>query len=168
MSNDTQQNKGLEDQIPAMGGRILVEVLRDGPNGPVVIQRSEASNLIVNSGKKQVWRKVMGINTRLFKWFRLGKNSAAATSGGTNVKSALASASLKTASSMTVDAGRTFKWVVSYPSGALSLSAAALKEVVLMDSISTPGGSILMRCVFATVSKTTADKLKITYKARIT
>lgn len=158
---------GMNDELPHMGGRVVVEVIRDGKNGPEVIQRSEASNLIVTVGKKRMWKMTIGTSTKLWRFMRLGKNSVAAGSGDTNVKTAITS-TIKTVDSKTVDAGRTYKWIISYPSGGGTLSAAAIKEVVLSDQKTTPGGSILMRSVFATVAKTTADKLKLTYKARIT
>lgn len=155
------------DSLPHMGGILEIEVIRDTPTGPQVIERRVAKNLIVNVGKKRMWKMTIGTSTKQWRQFRLGKNSAAAGSGDTNVKTAITS-TIRTADSKTVDAGRTYKWIVSYPSGAGTLSAAAIKEAILSDQHTTPGGSILMRVVFTSVAKTTADKLKLTYKARIT
>ncbi len=159
----------LGDDVKHMGGHVEIEVIRDTPTGPQVLARSTASNLIVNVGKKRMWKMTIGTSTKQWRFFRLGKNSAAAGSGDTDVKTVITLTN-RTADSKTVSTGRTYKWVVSYPSGVGSLSAAAIKEVVLGDQhTSAPGaGSILMRSVFSTVAKTTADKLRITYKARIT
>lgn len=163
----TQQgSKSLEDTIQEMGGWVDVEVIRDGKHGPEVIAHRRAHNLIVNVGKKRMWKMTIGTSTKQWRFTRLGKNSAAAGSGDTNVKTAITS-TIRTVDSKTVSTGRTYKWVVSYPSGAGSLSAAAIKEVILSDQHTTPGGSILMRTVFTSVAKTTADKLRITYKSRI-
>ena len=63
---------------------------------------------------------------------------------------------------------RTFQLVISYPSGAGSKSATGIKEVVVLNQNTSPGGSALMRAVFSSVNKTTADKLKLTYNVRIT
>lgn len=157
----------ITDIIRQMGGHVEIEVLRDGPSGPEVVSRRVAKNLIVNVGKKRMWKMTIGTSTKQWRFFRLGSNSAAAGSADTNVKTAIAS-TIRTADLKTVSVGRTYKWVVSYPSGVGSLSAAAIKEVVLSDQHTSPGGSILMRSVFTPVAKTTADKLRITYKSRIT
>jgi hypothetical protein len=159
----------MNDDIKWMGGECVIEVLRDGPNGPEVIHSQVNKNLIVNVGKKRMWKMTIGTSTKQWRFFRLGKNSAAAGSGDTNVKTALATANIRTVDSKTVDAGRTYKWVVSWPSGAGGISIPVIKECILSDQHTTPGGSILMRTVISpTVAKTLSDKLRITYKARIT
>lgn len=153
-----------------LGGMVSIEVLRDGPNGPRVITRRDAHNLIVNTGKRQLWRQATGLNTKVFQFMRIGSNSAAAGSADTNVKTAIAS-TLHTVDSKTLLSGtRTMQWVRSYPSGAggTIISVAAIKEVALLNQLTSPGGSALMRTVFTTVAKTKADKLKITYRARLT
>lgn len=156
----------MEDFIKLIGGHVEVEVLRDGPNGPEVISRTENHNLVVTQGKKRLVRMMQGNVTKMFRFFRLGSNSAAAGSADTNVKTAIAG-SIKTVDLKTVSSGRTYKWVISYPSGVGSLSAAAIKECVLLDAKTSPGGSCLMRTVLSTVAKTTTDKLRLTYKFRI-
>jgi hypothetical protein len=101
---------------------------------------------------------------------RIGSNSAAAVSADTNVKTAIAT-TLHTCDSKTLLAAtRTMQWVRSYPSGAggTIISVAAIKEVCVLNQLTSPGGSALMRTVFTTVAKTKADKLKITYRARVT
>lgn len=163
-----EQPKSMEDTLHEMGGWVEIEVLRDGKNGPEVIRRERAHNLIVNIGKIRMWKMTIGTSTKMWRFTRLGSGSAAAASGNSNVQTPIASTS-RTVDVKTVSSGRTYKWVVSYPSGAGSLSAAAIKEVVLGDQHTTPGGgSILMRTVFTAVAKTTTDKLRITYRARIT
>ena len=50
-----------------------------------------------------------------------------------------------------------------------SLSATGIGEVAVLDQQTTPGGSMMARVVLSpVVNKTTSDKLKITYKCRIT
>ncbi len=164
MNTDT---KGV-DSIEEMGGVVTVELIRMGKDGPEVIQRVESHNLIVNTGKRQLWRQATGLNTKVFNFFRSGTSSGAANSSQTNLISPLAS-SLKTADSKTLLSGtRTMQWIISYPSGGGTLTAT-FKEVCLFNQHTSPGGSALMRTVLSpTVPKTTADKLRITYKARIT
>ena len=164
----SEQPKTMEDTLQEMGGWVDIEVLRDGKNGPEVIAHRRAHNLIVNVGKIRMWKMTIGTSTKQWRFTRLGGKSVAAGSADTNVKSVIAS-STRTVDVKTVSTGRTYKWVVSYPSGAGSLSNAAIKEVILGDQHTSPGGgSILMRTVFSTVAKTTTDKLRITYKSRIT
>jgi hypothetical protein len=146
---------------------VTVEVIRDGPRGPEVIQRRKSHNVVVLSGKKQIWRLVTGNQTNLFDQMRIRTSGAAATSNQTNVLSEV-TGTLVTADSMTMASGRTQQWVVSYASGAGSKSAAGIEEVVILNQNTSPGGSCMMRATFTAVTKTTADKLKITYEARIT
>lgn len=160
----------MSDRIDNMGGLVTAEVIRDTPNGPKVIARRDAHNLIVNTGKRQIWRQASGLNTKVFNFIRIGINSAAAGSADTNVKTAIAS-TLHTMDTRSLLSGtRTMQWMRSYPSGAggTIISVAAIKEVALLNQLTSPGGSALMRTVFTTVAKTKADKLKITYRARVT
>jgi hypothetical protein len=157
----------LEDEITA-SGVYTIEVIRDGKNGPEVLERRVAPNLIVNTGKRQIWRMSSGIISNHFGYMRIGTSGGAAASGNTNVTSPV-TGTLKTATTITLLSGtRTMQWVISYPSGSGSKSATNIKEVVVMNSHTTPGGSALSRSVFSAVSKTTADKLRITYRARVT
>ena len=133
-----------------------------------MIQRRQVPNLIVNTGKKQLWRKATGLNTSLFKFLRIGTCGATPASGQSNVISPV-TGTLRTADSITLLSGtRTFQWVVSYQSGGGTKSATNIKEVVVMNQHTSPGGSALSRSTFTAVSKTVADKLRITYKARVT
>lgn len=148
------------------GGFVLLEVIRDGKNGPEVIHSEEKHNLVVNTGKKSLLRKAANLSTKYFKFMRIGANSAAATSGGTNVVTAITN-TLKTVDLVTIDAGRTVKWVMSLPSGGGSKSFAAAKELVILDQHTSPGGSALCRVVFGSVAKSTSDKIRWTYKLRV-
>lgn len=164
----TEQDMQPREDV-AIGGEVLIEVIRDTPEGPKVVHSQICKNTIVNVGKKRLWKMAIGTITKQFRFMRLGKNSAAVGSADTNVKTALASASIKTVDSKTVDAGRTYKWLLSYPTGVGSLSSPAIKEIILMDAKTSPGGSILMRALVSpVVAKTTSDKVRFTYKARIT
>jgi|SRR6478609_1202244 len=157
----------LTDELSAQGV-YTIEVIRDGKNGPEVMERRVVPNLIVNSGKKQIWRMSTGLNTHVFNYFRIGTSSGAAASGQTNLISPV-TGTLRVGGTPTLLSGtRTMQWVVSYQSGAGTKSATNIKEVVLMNSPTSPGGSAMSRSTFTAVTKTTADKLKITYKARIT
>lgn len=166
-AKDIQNEQGLSDELQAQGV-FVVEVLRDGKNGPEVVQRRTIPNLVVNTGKKQIWRKATGLNTSLFKFLRIGTSGVAANSAQTNVVTPV-TGTLRTADSITLLSGtRTFQWVVSYQSGAGTKSATNIREVVVMNQHTSPGGSALSRSTFTAVNKTTADKLRITYRARVT
>lgn len=157
---------GLENED--VGGFVTVEVIRDGKNGPEVLERRVVHNLIVNSGKEQLWRLAAGNQTDIFDQMRIGTSGAAAASNQTNVLSPV-TGTLVTVDSKSLLAGtRTMEWVVSYPSGGGSKSATSIEEVVMLNQNTSPGGSCMMRATFTAVNKTTADKLKITYNARIT
>ena len=150
------------------GGFVTVELIRDGKDGPRVIHREITHNLVVNTGKRQTWRQASGLNANDWDQFRIGTCGVAAGSAQTNVISPV-TGTINTADSKTLLAGtRTFQLVVSYPSGGGSKSATGIKEVVVLNQNTSPGGSALMRAIFTAVNKTTADKLKITYNVRIT
>lgn len=158
------------DQIDELQARgvFTIEVIRDGRLGPEVIQRRVAPNLVVNTGKRQLWRMATGLNTNDFDQMRIGTSAAAAASGQTNVLSPV-TGTINTVDSKTLLSGtRTFQWVVSYASGAGSKSAANIREVVILNQNTSPGGSALSRSTFTAVNKTTADKLRIQYRCRIT
>lgn len=157
---------GLENED--VGGFVTLEVIRDGKNGPEVIERRVTHNLVVNAGKRQIWRLAAGNQTNIFDQMRIGTSGAAANSGQTNVLSPVTGTLVTVDSKSLLAATRTMEWVVSYPSGGGSKSATSIEEVVLLNQNTSPGGSCMMRAVFTAVNKTTADKLKITYNARIT
>jgi len=160
-------DKHLNDELSAKGW-YEIEVIRDGKNGPEVIERRVVPNLVVNTGKRQIWRSATGLNTKLFKFMRIGTSGAAANSGQTNLTTPV-TGTLKTADSFTLLSGtRTMQWIISYPSGAGTKSATNIREVVVMNQHTSPGGSALSRSTFTAVNKTTADKLRITYRARVT
>lgn len=162
--------QGIEDVLEnrKFGGWVDVEVIRDSGDGPKVIKHVRAHNLVVNVGKRQTWRQAAGLNANDWDQFRIGTCGAAAGSAQTNVLSPV-TGTINTADLKTLLAGtRTFQLVVSYPSGAGSKSATGIKEVVVLNQNTSPGGSALMRAIFSAVNKTTADKLKLTYNVRIT
>jgi hypothetical protein len=162
--------KSIQDTLEGrkFGGFVDVEVIRDSGDGPKVIKHVRTHNLVVNTGKRQTWRQACGLNTNDWDQFRIGTSGAAAASGQTNVISPV-TGTINTADSKTLLAGtRTFQLVISYPSGAGSKSATNIKEVVVLNQNTSPGGSALMRAIFTAVNKTTADKLKLTYNVRIT
>lgn len=143
-------------------------MIRDGRDGPEVIKRVQAHNLVVNTGKRQLWRIATALSTKNFDQFRIGTCGTAANSAHTNVISPV-TGTINTADSISLLAGtRTLQLVISYPSGGGSKSATGIQEVALLNQPTSPGGSALMRAVFTSVNKTTADKLKITYSVRIT
>ena len=160
-------DQNLNDDLNAKGVYII-EVIRDGKTGPEVLERRVVPNLVVNTGKKQIWRMSSGLSSNQFKFLRIGTSGGAAASGNTNVTSPV-TGTLRTASLVTLLSGtRTMQWVVSYQSGSGTKSATNIKEVVVMNSHTSPGGSALSRSTFTAVNKTTADKLRITYRARVT
>lgn len=163
-------NTALLDSVDTddVGGVFLIEVLRDGRHGPVVMQRRVCKNLVVNTGKRQVWRQASGLNTNDFDQMRIGTCGVAANSAQTNVVSPV-TGTINTVDQKTLLAGtRTFQLMISYPSGVGSKSATGIKEVVVLNQNTSPGGSALARSIFSSVSKTSADKLKILYRVRIT
>lgn len=162
--------KSIQDTLEGrrFGGFVDVEVIRDSGDGPKVIQHVRTHNLVVNTGKRQTWRQACGLNANDWDQFRIGTSGAVAASAQTNVVSPV-TGTINTADSKTLLAGtRTFQLVISYPSGVGSKSATNIREVVVLNQNTSPGGSALMRATFVAVNKTTADKLKLTYNVRIT
>lgn len=149
-------------------GWVEAEVIRDGKHGPEVVGRGLSHNLVVNGGKRQIWRIASGLNTKVFDQFRIGTSPAAAASAQVNVLSPV-TGTLVTADSKTLESGtRTMQWLVSYPSGVGEKSATGISEVALLNLNTSPGGTAMMRSTFTAVNKTLNDKLRITYRARIT
>lgn len=158
----------IADQMALEGGVVTVEVIRDGKHGPEVIARRVSKNLVVAGGKIHNWRALTGLSTKLCDQMRIGTSPAAAASNQTNVLSPVAG-TLTTADSISVLAGtRTLQMIVSYPSGAGSKSATNICEVAILSQGTSPGGTMLARATFTPVTKTTADKLAVSYRARIT
>lgn len=156
------------DRIDDIGGLVTVEVIRDGKDGPEVIERRVSHNLIVDNGKEQIWRLVQGNQTNLFDQMRIGRGTTTPAATDTNLQTPI-TGTITTADSLSLLSGtRTAEWVVSYASGGGSLSATGIGEVVILNQLTSPGGSCMMRSTFTKVNKTTSDKLKITYNARIT
>lgn len=154
------------DVISPLQGYFTVEILRDGRNGVECISKTVHKNTVLNAGKKQMWRMLTGLSTKLFKFGRAGSNSAAAISANTNVKTAI-TGTLKTVDSITMS-GRTLNLIWSYASGAATKSGS-FKEVAILNQRTSPGGSALARALLSPVApKTTADKLKLTYTIRTT
>lgn len=176
MHKDRPGTMTIVDNIEGkdIGGFVTIEVIRDNAAGsPQVVARRISHNLIVNTGKRQLWRIASGLSTNVFDQGRIGTSGAAANSGHTNILTPLTTAdgggSLQTVDSKSLEAGtRTHQWVWSYPSGASTISAPGIDEACILNQNTSPGGSALMRSVFTAVNKTTNDKLKLTYRARIT
>lgn len=155
----SKQRSTAADELKDVGGVFTLEVIRDGKNGPEVIQRRVFHNTVVNTGKQQLWRIASGLNPSVYDHFRIGTSGAAPTSVQTNVLSPVTS-TLRTCSSISLLNGtRTFQLVYSYASGAASISATNIKEVAVLNRLTTPGGSMLARGTFTGVNKTTSDKL---------
>lgn len=158
----------LVDHSKWMSTEVIVEVIRDDANGiPRVLKRVVSKNTAVNTGKLNALRLLAGATTKVYDQIRIGTSGAAVTSAQTNVLSPV-TVSLTTVDSITLDTGRTYQWVHSYPSGVGSQSATNIQEMAILNQGTSPGGSAWNRSTFTPVTKTTADKLLITYKVRIT
>lgn len=158
----------LADHIAYPNGVFDIEVIRDGPNGPVVIERRRAPNLVVNAGKKQMWRMVTGLNTDNFDQMRIGTCPGAPDSADTNVRTPV-TGTINTVDSKSLLSGtRTMQLVISYPSGGGSKASNNISEVAVLSQNTSAGGSALAVATFTPVNKTTTDKLKITYSVRTT
>lgn len=167
-SENPLTQKQINDECDRVGARgmLMAEVIRETREGPKVIQRSCAFNTVLNTGKKQTWRMTAGLNTNNWDQGRIGSSSQAITSAQTNVTTAI-TGTINTVDSKTMS-GRTYVIVWSYPSGA-GTKSATVKEAVILNQNTSPGGSALCRVLLSpTVTKTTADKLKLTYQVRIT
>lgn len=165
--NTLDDGSPITDEVRA-GGIFELELIRTGKNGPEVIERRVVKNLVVNTGKRQTWRMASGLNTNDWDQIRIGTSAVAANSGQTNVVTPV-TGTINTVDQKTLLSGtRTFQLMASYPSGAGTKSATNIREVVILNQNTSPGGSALARAVFTAVNKTTADKLKITYRVRIT
>jgi hypothetical protein len=158
----------IKDQSDWWTNQVIVELIRDDKDGnPQVLRRVESKNTAVIGGKKNAMRLLAGQTTKAYDQIRVGASGAAMVSNQTNVLEPVAG-TLTTVDSMTIDTGRTYQWVHSYPSGGGSISCADIQEMCILNESTSPGGSAWNRSTFTPVTKTVNDKLKITYKARIT
>ena len=156
------------EEVKKLAGELEITVIRDSANGPMVMHREVRKNLMVNTGKRQTWRMACGLNANDWDQMRIGTCGAAAASGQTNVLSPV-TGTIDTANQKTLLAGtRTFQLMISYPSGVSSKSATNIKEAVILNQNTSPGGSALARITFTPVTKTRSDKLKLVYSIRIT
>lgn len=146
--------------------RYIIEKIRDGKDGPEVVERQVVNNLVTTVGKKLILKLAAGLATQLMDAMRIGTSGAAPAAGDTNVKSPIAS-TRHTASTITMD-GQTLQLIFSYISGGGSVSATGIREVAILDSLTSGSDSCISRAVFSAVNKTTTDKLKITYQVKHT
>lgn len=157
----------MRDTLGLNGGYFTIEVIRDGPHGPVVRHRERVHNVVTTIGKKLIMKQAAGLGTAyLIDQIRIGVGSTAATSNDTNVKTAVAG-TLTTVDTKTMS-GQTYQVIHSYPSGGGTISCANIQEVALLSQATSPGGSCWARSTFTAVTKTVNDKLKITYEIQIT
>jgi hypothetical protein len=167
VERDGRNGPCLVDNNKYWKNECIIELIRDDENGiPRVIHHEVVHNTAVNSGKKNAMRLLSGNTSKAYDRMRIGTSGAAVASNQTNVLTPVAS-TLTGIDSMTVDSGRTYQWVNSYPSGGGSICCANIQEMCLLNQQTSPGGSAWNRSTFTAVTKTTNDKLKITYKARI-
>jgi hypothetical protein len=159
----------IEEALKA-GGIVTVEVIRDGKNGPEVIERRQMHNLVINVGKRQIMRLTAGLETQFFDQFRIGTSVQAPAVTDTNVLSPIANTRITSQTPTFLSITTGLEWVISYPSGGGSISANGIAEVILQNVHTSGAGiSALMRSLITpTVNKTLADKLKITYQLRVT
>jgi hypothetical protein len=163
------QEAVISDKVQ-MAGVFQVEVIRDGKHGPEVIQRRVARNTVVNVGKQELFRIATGLRTagEVFDQMRVGTSGAAVSCTDTNVLEPVTATLTTVDDKSLLSATRTFRLIVSYPSGAGSKTHAGINEVAVLCKGTSPGDSMLARATFTAVNKTTNDKLKITYQIRVT
>ena len=160
-----EKHTKVTDPVGFGTARYTVELIRDSRDGPRVIERRVADNLVVNIGKINILRLAADLTSKAMDNIRVGTSGAAAASNQTNVLSPV-SGTLTALNSQTMS-GRTLQLMFSYASGSGSISATGIREVAILAQNTSPGGSCFSRAVFAAVNKTTSDKLKITYELKI-
>lgn len=163
------ESECMSEETPRkMQGVIHVQLIRDDGDGPVVVDEHRKQNTVLTAGKRQTLRMISGLSAATWSYMRIGTDGTAPATTQTNVIAPVVG-TLTGIDSATVLAGtKTLQLVISYPSGVGSVSANNIQEVCVLNSVTSPGGTGLMRAVFNTpVNKTTTDKLKITYSLTI-
>lgn len=139
---------------------VKIEVFRDGK----LINSRERHNLIVNTGKANMVKRLVVAPTKLYQFMQLGSGVTAPTSGDSGVQTPIAS-TIKTCETAAMSGARTAKFIKTW--GPADFSAASVAEAGLFNQHTSGAGTMLARVVYTAVPKSFADTLKITWTAKI-
>jgi len=144
-------------------GTYLIQVFREGAE----VGRREGRNLVVNTGKNFMAKRLFSNTPAAMNYMQLGKSNGAAASNQTGVQTPLAKTTLsgRQAVGTKTMVGRTAKFEHTWTAG--EISVLGLEEAGLFNQMTTNGGIMLARFVYTLVNKTNSDTLKITWTVRV-
>ncbi len=140
---------------------VLVEVLREGR----VITKREIHNLVVNTGKADLAKRLVVAPTKLYRYMRLGKNNTAANSSQTTITT-IVTASNRTCQTAAMSGTRTAKFIRTWAT--TDFSSSGINEAGIFNQLTNAAGTMLARVTFTAVNKTSSDTLKITWTVKVT
>ena len=145
---------------PLSNSNVVVEVFRDGK----LIARRTKHNLVMNTGKAQMAKRLVTAPSTYFQFMRLGTNAAAAASGQTKITTAIAS-SQRTCDTAAMSGTRTAKFIRTWIGA--NFSASGICEAGIYDHRTHATGVMLARVTFTAVTKTNSDTLKLTWTVKV-
>lgn len=139
---------------------VLVEVIRDGK----VIAKRTRHNLVVNTGKGDMAKRLVVAPTKLYQYMRLGHSGTSPVSANSDV-TPIVTGSSKTCNTAAMSGGRTAKMIRTWAT--TDFSATGIREAGLFNQLTPGSGTMLARVTFTAVNKTSLDTLKITWTVKV-
>ena len=140
-------------------GRVNV-FLRDARTGNIIDER-HIDNLVVDVGEDWVAARMGTGSVADMKWIELGKDSTAATGTDTVLGTVLAASRKSGTNSV---AGATWQLVVNW--GTSDANSTGIEEAGIFN-LTSSGGTMLARTVFAAVNNTNNDTFQIQWQIKV-
>jgi hypothetical protein len=139
---------------------VVVEVLRDGK----VIARRERHNLVVNTGKADMAKRLVVTPTKLYQYMRLGKNNTAPNSSQTTITTIVTSSN-RTCNTAAMSGTRTAKFIRTWLT--TDFSSSGINEAGIFSQLTNGSGTMLARVTFTAINKTNHDTLRLTWTIKV-
>lgn len=137
-----------------------IEVMRDGK----VIARRTRHNLVVNTGKADMAKRLVVTPTKLYQYMRLGKNNTSPNSSQTTITTIVTSSN-KTCNTAAMSGTRTAKFIRTWLT--TDFSSSGINEAGIFSQLTNGSGTMLARVTFTAINKTNHDTLKITWTVKV-
>lgn len=153
--------KGGDGPVDGVGvkGHVRLELIRDG----VVIDSRENCNLVVNTGKADMAKRLVVAPTKLYQYMKLGKSNTAANSAQTTLTSV--AGTRRTCNTAAMSGTRTAKFIRTFTT--TNFSATGIEEAMIGNQLTSAAGTMLARVTFTAINKTNSDTLKISWTVKV-
>ena len=143
---------------------VLIEVMRDGK----VIRSIQKHNLVVNTGKADLAKRLVVLPTKIYQYMRLGHVGTAASSAQTTITT-IVTGSNRTCGTPNGTAAmsgtRTAKFIRTWQTG--DFSATGIRAAGLFNQLTNGAGTMMARVTFTAVNKSAHDTLKVTWTVKV-